>query len=287
MAPEPRPVKGKGVHKVEGATQDARPAAQAPAGPGQRRDPRGRQARRLQMLGGRPYRLPPRCASCDGYSLHAGVSIGARDRKGLERLCGYIARPPLAKRRLESRKDGTVEIRLKQPWADGTGAIQLSRLELKERLAALVPPPRQNQALYHRVLALRAAWREEIVPQHNLRSDHEHAQAIIRPGCASRRSRWMLWSTLLEKVLEVDRFEYPTCDQPMHLQAVVLPPATLRVPDGHRAGMPGAAAAGGCLKSRGCQALGRSGRLRLGADLELFGACFRSKPSGLCCRSRP
>ncbi len=106
---------------------------------------RGRRARRLQVLGGRPYRLPPQCASCDGYGLHAGVVIGARDRKGLERLCRYIARPPLAKSRLETRQDGTVVIRLKQPWADGTGAIQLSRLELMERLAALVPPPRKNQ----------------------------------------------------------------------------------------------------------------------------------------------
>ena len=185
-----------------------------------------------QVLGGRPYRLPPRCASCDGYSLHAGVAIGARDRKGLERLCRYIARPPLAKSRLETREDGTVVIRLKQPWADGTGAIQLSRLELMERLAALVPPPRKNQVLYHGVLAPRAAWREEIVPKRKLRSDHEHAQAIIRPGCASRRSRWMLWSTLLKRVFEVDGFECPTCDQPMRLQAVVLPPATLRVLDG-------------------------------------------------------
>ena len=69
---------------------------------------------------------------------------------------------PLAKSRLETREDGTVVIRLKQPWADGTGAIQLSRLELMERLAALVPPPRKNQVLYHGVLASRAAWRASL-----------------------------------------------------------------------------------------------------------------------------
>ena len=118
--------------------------------------------------------------------------------------------------------------------ADGTGAIQLSRLELMERLAALVPPPRKNQVLYHGVLASRAAWREEIVPQprRKPRSDHEQTRAIIRPERASRRSRWMLWSTLLKRVFEVDGFECPLCDQPMRLQAVVLPPATLRVLDG-------------------------------------------------------
>ncbi len=43
----------------------------------------GRRAKRVQVLGGRPFRLPPLCASCDGYSVHAGVVIGARNRKGL------------------------------------------------------------------------------------------------------------------------------------------------------------------------------------------------------------
>jgi hypothetical protein len=56
--------------------------------------------------------------------------------------------------------------------------------------------------------------------------------SIIRPERASRRSRWVLWSTLLNRVFEVDGFECPLCDQPMRLQAVVLPPATLRVIDG-------------------------------------------------------
>ena len=81
------------------------------------------------------------------------------------------------------------------------------------------------------MLASRAAWRDEIVPQprRKPRSDHEHARAIIRPGLASRRSRWMLWSTLLKRVFDVDGFECPLCDQRMRLRAVVLPPATLRV----------------------------------------------------------
>jgi len=96
------------------------------------------------VLSGRPYRLPPKCANCDGYGLHAGVVIGAKDRRGLERLCRYIARPPLAKPRLEERPDGSVRVRFKRPWSDGTEGIELSRVELVERLAALVPPPRAN-----------------------------------------------------------------------------------------------------------------------------------------------
>ena len=36
----------------------------------------------------------------DGFSLHAGVRVHANDRKGLERLCRYVTRPPLAVERL-------------------------------------------------------------------------------------------------------------------------------------------------------------------------------------------
>ena len=90
----------------------------------------GRRAKRVQVLGGRPFLLPPLCASCDGYTVHAGVVIGARNRKGLEQLCRYIARPPLAKERVEALPDGRVRIQLKRAWSDGTTALELSRLEL-------------------------------------------------------------------------------------------------------------------------------------------------------------
>ncbi len=38
----------------------------------------------------------PRCANIGGVSLHANVAVPARDRKRLERLCRYVARPPIA-----------------------------------------------------------------------------------------------------------------------------------------------------------------------------------------------
>jgi len=37
-------------------------------------------AKRVQVLEGRPFQLPPLCASCDGYSVHAGGVIGAQNR---------------------------------------------------------------------------------------------------------------------------------------------------------------------------------------------------------------
>ncbi|HKI83246.1 MAG TPA: hypothetical protein VKA63_02830 [Candidatus Krumholzibacteria bacterium] len=39
--------------------------------------------------------LPAMCCLVDGISLHAGVAVPARDRDRLERLCRYVARPPV------------------------------------------------------------------------------------------------------------------------------------------------------------------------------------------------
>ena len=36
------------------------------------------------------------CVEAHGFSLHAGVRCGAHQRKELERLCRYIARPAIA-----------------------------------------------------------------------------------------------------------------------------------------------------------------------------------------------
>lgn len=61
-----------------------------------------------------------RCAEVEGFNVHANVRVAANDRRGLETLCRYIARPPLSDERLQERPDGTLSLRLKRPWSDGT-----------------------------------------------------------------------------------------------------------------------------------------------------------------------
>jgi hypothetical protein len=99
-----------------------------------------------------------------GMSLHADVAVPARDRRRLERLCRYVARPPLSSERLEEREDGTLSLRLKTRWRDGTTHILMERSELIERLVPLIPPPRAHQVRYHGILAPNASLRESIVP---------------------------------------------------------------------------------------------------------------------------
>ncbi|MCP3915253.1 MAG: IS91 family transposase, partial [bacterium] len=54
----------------------------------------------------RPLLIPGQlCCDVDGFSLHAKVEVGADDRERLERLCRYVARPPLATERLSLSPD--------------------------------------------------------------------------------------------------------------------------------------------------------------------------------------
>jgi hypothetical protein len=99
-----------------------------------------------------------------GLSLHANVAVPPGDRQRLERLCRYVARPPVAKERLKRLPDGRLMYELRHPWRDGTTHVAFLPLELVEKLAALVPPPRVNLVRYHGVLAPAARHRAEVVP---------------------------------------------------------------------------------------------------------------------------
>ena len=108
---------------------------------------------------------PPRCVREGGMSLHADVAVPAQDRKRLERLCRYVARPPIAIDRLEALPEGRLAYRLKTRWRDGTTHVLMERHELLERLAPLIPPPRAHQVRYHGLLAPCASGRDRVVPR--------------------------------------------------------------------------------------------------------------------------
>jgi hypothetical protein len=92
------------------------------------------------------------------------VAVPAHDRNRLERLCRYVARPPLAMDRLEEMADGRLAYRLKTRWRDGTTHVVMERRELLERLAPLIPRPRAHQVRFHGVLAPCASGRNRVVP---------------------------------------------------------------------------------------------------------------------------
>ncbi len=96
-----------------------------------------------------------RVAKANGFSLHAGVSCEGHQRDKRERLCRYIARPPVAAPRLSLSSTGKVVYTLKTPYRDGTTQVAFDPLDFIARLAALVPKPQVNLTRYHGVLVLR------------------------------------------------------------------------------------------------------------------------------------
>ena len=102
-------------------------------------------------LAWRPYqgRL---CAYIDGFSLHANVKINAHDRKGLEHLCRYVARPAVVNSRLSMDREGRIIYKLKKAYQNGTTHLRFSPEDFIEKLIALVPTPRMNLIRYHGVL---------------------------------------------------------------------------------------------------------------------------------------
>jgi hypothetical protein len=105
-----------------------------------------------------------RCASVGGVSVHANVAVPAHDRRRLERLCRYGARPAIATERLSRLEDDRLLYRLKHRWRDGTTHVVFTPQELVEKLAALIPPPRFHLVRYHGVLGPCASGRDRIVP---------------------------------------------------------------------------------------------------------------------------
>jgi Putative transposase len=97
-----------------------------------------------------------------GFSLDASLRIEADDRLGLERLLRYCARPAFALERLREIDAERLVYESVKPGAGGGVRPMLTPLELIERLAALIPPPRRHRHRYFGVLAPNAPLRSAV-----------------------------------------------------------------------------------------------------------------------------
>jgi len=109
------------------------------------------------------------CGHAGGWSVDASVTTAGWDRQGLERLVRYCARPPLSQERLGRLNAEILVYSLRKPTLDGRTELILTPLELLDRLAHLVTPPRIHKHRYCGLLApnakLRRAVTESAGPQ--------------------------------------------------------------------------------------------------------------------------
>ncbi|GAB4216364.1 MAG: hypothetical protein Fur007_16180 [Rhodoferax sp.] len=215
-----------------------------------------------------------------GFSVHAGVCIEAYDRAALERLLRYCARQPFATDRL--RKEGAALVyrcakQYSEPTSDKRGAradeLHLTPLELFDRIAALVPPPRTHRHRYFGVLAPNsplqaaavalAAPAKQVMVLADPANISEGAPGVVLLGHAipptpepkppKRSPSQYLWAVLIARIYEVFPLLCPLCGGQMRLIAFIAEgtqirkildhigvdsePRTLPRHAGHRCGM--------------------------------------------------
>jgi hypothetical protein len=106
----------------------------------------------------------PWAAEVAGFNVHAGVTVRAGDREGLERLLRYCARPPFSLERLSILSDGRVAYQLRKPRRNGATHLVLEPIAFLGRIASLIPPPRFPLLRLSGVFAPSSPWRASVVP---------------------------------------------------------------------------------------------------------------------------
>jgi hypothetical protein len=153
--------------------------------------------------GEQPELKGPRCASVNGFSLHANTAIPAHRRDQLERLMRYTARGAVSLERLAADANGDLIYTFNRPWSDGTTGIKLSPLELLEKLAALVPLPRVHLVRYAGCLAPHSKLRDAIIPT-------PRQQGVDGAEKQTETPYWH-WARLLGRVFALDMATCPFC----------------------------------------------------------------------------
>jgi len=114
--------------------------------------------------------------------VDATVRIEAADRPGLERLLRYCARPPFALERLQQRDAEHLIYENTRSGPGGSGPQILTPLQLIDRLAALVPPPRVHRHRYYGVLAPNSPLRPAVTAM-AIMVDSPPLQPLQLAGC--------------------------------------------------------------------------------------------------------
>jgi hypothetical protein len=183
-----------------------------------------------------------------GFSVDAGVRIEAADRAGLERLLRYYARPPFAMDRLKQRGADLVYRCGKghtEPLQSDkySGELVLTPLELINRIAQLVPPPRTHRHRYYGVLAPNSPLRAAVVTSEVGSPVTEEANAdadagttvtavaagglgvVVQPEPPAkpkpRPPSHYLWAALIARIYEVFPLLCPTCGGQMRIIAFI------------------------------------------------------------------
>ena len=153
--------------------------------------------------GEHPILTGTRCASVNGFSLHANTHMPAPRRDPLERLLRSTARGAVSLERLEQDANGDLRYTFTRPWSEGTTGITRSPLELVEQRAARVPLPRVPLVRSGGCLAPQSKLRGAIIPT-------PCQQGVAEPEACTPSPHWR-WARPRKRVCAIDMERCPMC----------------------------------------------------------------------------
>lgn len=169
-----------------------------------------------------------------GFSVDGSVCIHQNDREGLERLIRYCARPAFSSEKLEFISETKLSYQLKKPLINGQTKIILTPLELIDKLAALIPPPRVHRHRYFGVFAPNSPFRsavtamagehltdEVISPQNPQNKMQEKDKEDKNTGSGKKYPSRYTWAMLLAKIYHLLPLICPECGGEMKIIAVI------------------------------------------------------------------
>ena len=81
--------------------------------------------------------------------MHNGVTVGAEDAAGIERLARYLLRPPLSLERMSLDADGSVLYRRKARGRFGGSQTTFDAMDFLARLLMHIPQPKLHTVRYY------------------------------------------------------------------------------------------------------------------------------------------
>jgi len=164
-----------------------------------------------------------------GFSLDASVCISGTDRAGLERLLRYCARPPFALEHLHTLDAEHLLYHNPKPRSDSPRDLVLTPLELIDKIAALIPPPRAHRHRYYGVLAPNSPMRAAVTAMAPLPEVVQPmAEATTADAPPQRAASHYLWAMLLARIYETLPLVCPQCQSPMRIIAFITEGSSVR-----------------------------------------------------------
>lgn len=152
-------------------------------------------------------------------------------KRGARALLRYCARPPFALERLHELDPEHLLYDSAKPGPGGSSPLVFTPLELLDRIAALVPPPRIHRHRYYGVLAPHSPLRAAVTA---LAASAATAPAATpnsaEPAAepAHRRPARYAWALLLARIYEVFPLRCPKCGGAMRIIAFITDAPTVR-----------------------------------------------------------